>query len=464
MKKRMFIGSSTESLDVADAVQVNLDKAFEVTVWTQGIFELSKSTLESLMKALDDFDVGIFVFAPDDVTKIRGSEHQTVRDNVLFELGLFIGRLGRDNSYIILPVSTADFHLPTDLLGLTAATYNPNREDKNLVAALGPACHWIRKTATEKQSPKAMPLIKLSPTSVDKQVGDLIPKQWGCRSLYLGLTGAKNWLSIVNDANHYYKADYFKDIVSDLLAEKSLKSLKIKNVVSLGPGDGGTDQMLCSHLGSGTSLGYVPVDINPYLLTTAVTNVGPSASIEIGVVCDFEDEMSEFLRNELHRYTKGPYLILLLGYTVCNLDEREGKFFSKVKDFMRKGDYLLFDYLAVDDRWDYQEYSRAWHTEWDSTMRRFICDAVARRHGEDREALLSEFETRFNFELGKSDISDSYATCIRDKSSGLLVTNIRRYRGFKNWLESNFNFKTLTEHIRIKENHAGQGYILVEKT
>src|SRR4029450_6396255 len=115
MKDSLFIGSCSEDLNVAYAIQRNLDPNFEVTVWTQGIFQLSQFTMESILDALDTSDFGVFVFAPNDITKMREAEYQTVRDNVLFELGLFIGRLGRERSFIILPRSIENFHLPTDL-------------------------------------------------------------------------------------------------------------------------------------------------------------------------------------------------------------------------------------------------------------------------------------------------------------------------------------------------------------
>jgi Predicted nucleotide-binding protein containing TIR-like domain len=145
MKPTLFIGSSSESLDIAYAAQKNLEDVAEVVVWTQGIFELTKSYLESLLAALKDTEFGLFIFGADDITKIRGTEMRTARDNVVFELGLFLGRLGQDRSFILMPKGISDFHLPTDLLGIGTATFQaPSRSDR-LQAALGPACHDIRR-------------------------------------------------------------------------------------------------------------------------------------------------------------------------------------------------------------------------------------------------------------------------------------------------------------------------------
>ena len=143
LKPRVFIGSSVEGLSVAYAVQQNLDNDAEITVWNQGVFELSATTIESLNGVISDSDFGIFVFSPDDQVRMRGSDSLTVRDNVLFEMGLFIGKLGRERVFFLLPEKT-DMRIPSDLLGITPAKYKPNRSDNKLQAATAPASHNMR--------------------------------------------------------------------------------------------------------------------------------------------------------------------------------------------------------------------------------------------------------------------------------------------------------------------------------
>lgn len=63
-KPKLFIGSSVEGLEVAYSIQENLKYISESTVWDQGVFNLSESTLESLIKILENSDFGVFVFSP----------------------------------------------------------------------------------------------------------------------------------------------------------------------------------------------------------------------------------------------------------------------------------------------------------------------------------------------------------------------------------------------------------------
>jgi predicted nucleotide-binding protein len=103
MKPRMFIASSVEQLQLAYAAQENLEHNLECTVWSQGVFDLSKTAIASLIDEMENTDFGLFILAPDDLAKIRDTTKAAVRDNVIFELGMFVGRLGSDRCFLIVP-------------------------------------------------------------------------------------------------------------------------------------------------------------------------------------------------------------------------------------------------------------------------------------------------------------------------------------------------------------------------
>jgi predicted nucleotide-binding protein len=79
MKARVFIGSSSEQVDTAYAIQRNLERTCDTTVWDQGVFALTSTVLDDLVEALDRTDFGVFVFGPDDIVTIRAKEYQSTR-------------------------------------------------------------------------------------------------------------------------------------------------------------------------------------------------------------------------------------------------------------------------------------------------------------------------------------------------------------------------------------------------
>jgi len=174
-KPSIFVGSSKESLNIAYAIQKNLEYVADVTVWPQGIFKPSRTSLDSLLKALDSNDFGIFVFTGDDLTTIREVEHKTTRDNVILELGLYIGRLGLDKTFIVRQRGE-ELHLPTDLLGLIQLDFPTDRSDGNIQAALGPACSTIMdilkdfSVSDQREEDIAVPVVEEKATEGDSIV------------------------------------------------------------------------------------------------------------------------------------------------------------------------------------------------------------------------------------------------------------------------------------------------------
>jgi hypothetical protein len=155
----LFVGSSTEGLEIARAIRTQLSHDCDVTIWNEGGFPLGETTLESLVNALDRFDFAVLVMTPDATVVDRARETQAPRDNLLFELGLFMGRLGRSRTFAVCK-NTPQMKLPSDLAGVTVARF-PERADKNNVAALGPACDQIRQAIRQ---------LGISPTRTTQQI------------------------------------------------------------------------------------------------------------------------------------------------------------------------------------------------------------------------------------------------------------------------------------------------------
>ncbi len=121
---RVFIASSSEHLDVANTIRNRLLRGGTVDpkVWNEGTFKLSKTYIESLEGELQVADFAVLTLTSDDVSIARREVRSAPRDNVLFELGLFMGRLGRDRCLLVMD-KAARVKIPSDLLGIKISTY-----------------------------------------------------------------------------------------------------------------------------------------------------------------------------------------------------------------------------------------------------------------------------------------------------------------------------------------------------
>lgn len=142
-KVRLFIISSVENLHIARGIQNAFEHdPFNVTLWTDGVFKVANYTLQSLENAVDSSDFAIAVAHADDLAIVRGQDWPVPRDNVIFELGLFMGRLGRERAILMEP-REEKVKLPSDLAGVTTISYHLEK-GVDVAASLGPACNRLR--------------------------------------------------------------------------------------------------------------------------------------------------------------------------------------------------------------------------------------------------------------------------------------------------------------------------------
>lgn len=151
-KPHIFIGSSVEALPIARELQSGLaHDPFVAPLWTDGVFRASRDSVDSLVAAVKKVDFAVLVLTADDTLITREIEHRAPRDNCIFELGLFMGALGRDRTFIVKPRGI-DIKLPSDLLGITPLEYVEGPED-TIAARVGPVCTAVRK-AVQSLGPK----------------------------------------------------------------------------------------------------------------------------------------------------------------------------------------------------------------------------------------------------------------------------------------------------------------------
>lgn len=143
-RPRVFIICSAEALKVAKAIRIGLEHDdADVILWSDDmIFSTGAYPLESLEEQVNLADFGIALAQPDDLLSSRGKSQVTPRDNVIFELGFFMSRLGRARTLLLVPRGE-DIKLPSDFKGLTPIDYTVSKAGSDLAVALGPTIDKI---------------------------------------------------------------------------------------------------------------------------------------------------------------------------------------------------------------------------------------------------------------------------------------------------------------------------------
>jgi hypothetical protein len=146
MRTRIFIGSSSEGIKIAEYIKEKLSDDFDCILWNDNIFKYNKSFLKTLLNATNLFDFGILIATKDDYLESRDKKFETPRDNIVFEFGLFLGRLGESRAFVVQEKGSK---LPSDLLGITVPRFEikttPQKSE-----SLNSEIEEIRNTIKEK--------------------------------------------------------------------------------------------------------------------------------------------------------------------------------------------------------------------------------------------------------------------------------------------------------------------------
>lgn len=137
MKRKLFVGSSSGNgvaiaKKVAAGITERCGEWLECDVWNAGkVFEINASTLQSLARASQRYHYGVFVATKDDKTVKKKASVVEPRDNVIFEMGLFLGSLGVSRAFLMVAEGA---NLPSDFQGITMPLFSPKKKGSTTAA------------------------------------------------------------------------------------------------------------------------------------------------------------------------------------------------------------------------------------------------------------------------------------------------------------------------------------------
>ena len=136
-KPTLFIASSSHTKKVAQVLSHELKHIFVSTVWSDS-FIVSVTNIDNLRRIIGQHDYGLCIFADDDTTHPRKDPSEEIfspRDNVVFEAGMLIAKLGLERCFIVVPDEIKQrVKIPTDISGLVLCSYSRDDFERNLHA------------------------------------------------------------------------------------------------------------------------------------------------------------------------------------------------------------------------------------------------------------------------------------------------------------------------------------------
>ncbi len=134
----IFIASSSEAKDIAYGVKSYFpEDSYYVEVWDRA-FRVGKSNMENLKEITVIYDYAIIVLTTDDLVKHRDYHDGSVPPNIMFEAGLFYGRIGENKTFFVVEDAVLGFidKVFSDFKGISLEetfTKKPNAEASVIV-------------------------------------------------------------------------------------------------------------------------------------------------------------------------------------------------------------------------------------------------------------------------------------------------------------------------------------------
>lgn len=142
-KQRIFIGSSTETKELAAKIKKEIESYGNATAWWDDFFAMGDYVFNKLIRTAVSYDFAILIGGPDDkvIRLSTKDEKLSPRDNVYLEYGMFSGILSPNRILFLLH---NDCRVASDLAGMMLAQYSADDE------AVDASMKWLGKQMTKK--------------------------------------------------------------------------------------------------------------------------------------------------------------------------------------------------------------------------------------------------------------------------------------------------------------------------
>ena len=152
--------------------------------------------------------------------------------------------------------------------------------------------------------------------------------------LYLGKTGATNWLELEKSDEFPIASRLTELLCSNVQSLANLLPQAI-DIISIGAGNGQKEKLILEALKERSMVRYFPLDISSQMVDVALEKVADLGVQATGIVAFFQD------LPRLKKYWRPPVLLCMLGNSICNFNPED--FLSTIYKELAAGDYFLFD-------------------------------------------------------------------------------------------------------------------------
>ncbi|MCH8034204.1 MAG: L-histidine N(alpha)-methyltransferase [Bacteroidetes bacterium] len=300
-------------------------------------FQEGNPFLSDLISASRKYDGGVFVFGKDLTDKVTGKGIPSL--NVLMEAGMFYASKGIQRTFIVIDGDYDTSLLPSDIKGYSIAKLSDERD-------LEVKIKKFFRRSSEPEETKFDNITYYISEKHSENIKNCNYLSWRTKGQYIGSESARIWNKIEGNTSYDINVKELTKFLNRMIDEEKVDFKSIDNIVSLGCGNGRTDNSFLKRLKSiNSAICYVPVDINPLMIYYASQIISKSIRMPFGIVSDFEEDMSH-IKNIINgrKFEIGENnFFTMLGVTFSNLEGQEVDFFNEISELMDQNDYFLLD-------------------------------------------------------------------------------------------------------------------------